>query len=412
MSAKHKPVDREAEGRALFQKGAVSRESWTTLAVASGPGHIVTQEAPDGFRCDCPDVEFRGKDDTEGACKHVRAVILFLEQEASQRERKGRALAAMGHVTRTEDGFDVVSTARTHEVLQVWRDTDGKVKCSCAEFAARVLVDRTFRCEHVFGVKSFLDSLSDTPGSAIEEAPEAEEPDNTVFLRPPATEPSPGPVLLTDEQVAAYTTPPSSAPFHEVLVELKRPLPSEVVKQRVGWTDRSGRDHEVDYVEWHVVADILDRVAPEWSHAVRDIKQIGVLVAVTASITIQGVTREGIGTGEAVDEKGIKKAEHDALKRAAVKFGIARELYRKDDEPPARQPEESPIAETIADLVTPKQLVAIRAIANAVSIDPEKRSLERYGCKPEELTKRAASVFIDALKAERTGEDRPARRAP
>src|SRR5207237_513209 len=123
---------------------------------------------------------------------------------------------------------------------------------------------------------------------------------------------------------------PAYGNFRAILDELQGPLPEQLVKQRVGWTDRSGREHEVDYIEWHVVADILDRVTPEWSHAVRDIKQIGGLVAVTASITIRGVTREGIGTGEAIDEKGIKKAEHDALKRAAVKFGIARELYRKD----------------------------------------------------------------------------------
>ena len=38
------------------------------------------------------------------------------------------------------------------------------------------------------------------------------------------------------------------------------------------------------------------------------------------------ITREGIGTGPSDCEMGIKKAEHDALKRAAVKFGIAREL--------------------------------------------------------------------------------------
>jgi hypothetical protein len=64
----------------------------------------------------------------------------------------------------------------------------------------------------------------------------------------------------------------------------------------------------------------------------RDIKQIGDIFTVTVAITIDNVTREGIGTGSAESELGIKKAEHDALKRAAVKFGIARELYKKESD--------------------------------------------------------------------------------
>lgn len=194
--------------------------------------------------------------------------------------------------------------------------------------------------------------------------------------------------------------------FARTLAELSRPLPDESVKQRVGWTDRAGRDHEVDYVEWHVVADILDRVAPDWSHAVRALVQVGGLVAVTAAITIDGVTREGIGTGEAIDEKGIKKAEHDALKRAAVKFGVARELYRKVEEFPGAAPAREqapadPVARTLTDLVTPKQLGAIRAIANAAGINAEARALELFNCRPEELTKKAASTLIDELKGGR-----------
>src|SRR5438132_11886409 len=86
------------------------------------------------------------------------------------------------------------------------------------------------------------------------------------------------------------------------------------------------------YIEWHTVADLLDQIAHKWSHSGRAMVQIGGMVAVTAAITIQGVTREGVGTGPAESEAGIKKAEHDALKRAAVKFGMARELYQRDDD--------------------------------------------------------------------------------
>ena len=120
--------------------------------------------------------------------------------------------------------------------------------------------------------------------------------------------------------------------FSSTLRALSKNVDPNLVKQREGWRDRNGNVHFVDYVEWHTVADILDENASNWSHTVKDIRQIGDIMTVTVAITIDGVTREGIGTGLAESEMGIKKAEHDALKRAAVKFGIARELYRKESD--------------------------------------------------------------------------------
>jgi hypothetical protein len=127
--------------------------------------------------------------------------------------------------------------------------------------------------------------------------------------------------------------------------------------------------------------------------------QIGDMVAVTAAITIDGVTREGVGTGTAESEMGIKKAEHDALKRAAVKFGIARELYQRESDviekegtAQTREFPRDPLAKSMADLVTPKQLGMIRAIGR----EEECQTVLR--CKTDELSKRAASSFIDHLK--------------
>jgi hypothetical protein len=322
------------------------------------------------------------------------------ERDGVRRDKKGRALAAMGHVSRTDDGFEVTTSGRRRETHRVWRDLEGRVRCACPEFGENE--DPRFRCEHILAVKYYLEPpIDEVSPSGL---PETVVAGDAVEVEAPAA--------VYEEPAVFERTIAASSSFEEVLAELSRPLPDEVVRQRVGWTDRHGREHEVDYVEWHVVADILDRVYPRWSHSVRNITQIGGLVAVTASISIDGVTREGIGTGEAIDEKGIKKAEHDALKRAAVKFGIARELYRKDtdfgDAAGARS--DDPVARTLTDLVTPKQLVAIRAIANASGIDAEKRSLELYNCRPEELTKRAASTLIDELKAGR-GDANQARRA-
>jgi hypothetical protein len=198
--------------------------------------------------------------------------------------------------------------------------------------------------------------------------------------------------------------------FPATLRSLRENVDPQLVKSREGWRDRNGRPHQVDYVEWHTVADILDEKTPNWMHTIRDIREIGDSVAVIVALTIDGVTREGIGTGSALSEIGIKKAEHDALKRAAVKFGIARELYKKEYEhaertalggggETAHAPEmpENPIAQTLGDLITARQLGMIRALAREAGVNSDEECRALMNCKTDELSKRAASFLITHL---------------
>ena len=188
--------------------------------------------------------------------------------------------------------------------------------------------------------------------------------------------------------------------FEAILASLSERLPDEVIKQRVGWRDQSGEEHWIDYIEWHTAAEILDRVCPDWSHQVCDINVIGDLVAVTAAITIKGVTRCGIGVDSALDEKGIKGAEHDALKRAAVKFGLARSLYR-DGKVKRKKAASNDFGQKKGketDAVTEKQLSAIYAIAKAKSLDAQLESMALFRCEPEQLSRSAASELIDHLR--------------
>ena len=226
--------------------------------------------------------------------------------------------------------------------------------------------------------------------------------------------------IFSPKKEAAYN-------FQELLKELRAPL-GDLVKQRVGWTDRTGREHVIEYVEWHTVADILDRTAPDWSYSIRGLQQVGDLIAVTAAITINGVIREGVGTGPAGSEMGIKKAESDALKRAARMFGVGRDLYKEIEEEdstsrptqpqtaaapttnnaaPADRPAANrdqqgfpfdPLAHSTEDMVTPRQLVAIRAIANSIGIEAEAECQRLFKCDIKEISRRAASAFIDHLK--------------
>jgi hypothetical protein len=231
--------------------------------------------------------------------------------------------------------------------------------------------------------------------------------------------------FVTAEESAEKETANNVLNFSTTLRELRKNVDPELVKQREGWRDRNGNTHYVDYVEWHTVADILDENAPNWMHTVKDIRQIGDIFTVTVAITINGITREGIGTGTADSEMGIKKAEHDALKRAAVKFGIARDLYKKESDTIEREgavppPQNdgfpaNPIAKSLSDLVTAKQLGMIRAIAREINVDADEECQNAMQCKTDELSKKAASGLIqhlqDLQKNQEVSVQQPMRRA-
>jgi hypothetical protein len=188
--------------------------------------------------------------------------------------------------------------------------------------------------------------------------------------------------------------------IESILAALSKPLPESVIRQRVGWRDSSGEERWVDYIDWQTAASILDEVYPEWSHEVRDITVIGDLVAVTAAITIKGITRCGVGVDSSLDERGIKGAEHDALKRAAVKFGLARSLYThgKNKKKSASSSGSNLKQAKESDGVTEKQLSAIYAIAKAKSLDAQLESMALFKCEPEQLSRSAASDLIDHLR--------------
>lgn len=356
------------------------------------------------------------------------------DREAVLREKRGQGLAARDLVKREGDYFIVTIPSlrgKRPETYRVSRDTQGGIICSCPQFEVETKSDPKFRCEHIHAVKhaqarkGSLTTETRTGGANKEDPPPSHDTKHGTSAGKENDSVPRG--RRTREIEAHLNRPPVEAPaaqvismeFASVLRTLRQPVDPKLIKTREGWTDRRGDTHMVEYVEWHTVADILDRACPTWSHAVRNVARIGNVVAVTAALTIDGVTREGVGTGAAESETGIKKAEHDALKRAAVKFGIARELYRRETElaeggnsnftgtvnsrsgkggEDFKGFPQDPIAKGTSDLVTPKQLGMIRALAREAGVDAEKECLSHMNCKPEDLSKRAASSLIDYLK--------------
>jgi hypothetical protein len=386
---------------------------------------------------------------------------------SEKREKRAKSIAAMGLVNREGDKFKVStpSLRGRQTAYEVWRDETNRIRCNCLEFEEAAVSDSGFRCEHILAVKYALVTKNSEPAtkqplkveteieivskdkSATEsssdlglkkfeiESKDGEQKTEKVSAdasgngQTEAVEAKPIQLANTQGEIKMTKSNLREMPFltaeeaeqnqqnesandnvlefTSTLRALSKNVDPNLVKQREGWRDRNGNTHYVDYVEWHTVADILDQNAPSWTHSVKDIRQIGDIMTVTVAITIDGVTREGVGTGVANTELGIKKAEHDALKRAAVKFGIARELYKKESDVieregalPVQQDSEfpaNPVAKSLSDLVTAKQLGMIRAIAREIGIDPDEESNSVMQCRTDELSKRAASSFIQHL---------------
>jgi len=124
----------------------------------------------------------------------------------------------------------------------------------------------------------------------------------------------------------------------EVWQKLSEPFPPGEVQWRIEALSRDKkRALVVPYVDARTVLDRLDRVVgPEgWQdayevladaeRAVKDERgeRRERLVEVKCRLTVLGVTKEDVGEGDS-----LKAAFSDALKRAAVKFGVGRYLYR------------------------------------------------------------------------------------
>ncbi len=123
----------------------------------------------------------------------------------------------------------------------------------------------------------------------------------------------------------------------DIWSRLAAPVPQEAISWRKDGNivARDGRYFArfVAYIEANTVRERLDSVVPgEWDLLIELLPSIdpgqnddGATCAFRARLQIRGVMREDVGMG-----RDYKQAATDAFKRAAVRFGIAHELYAYD----------------------------------------------------------------------------------
>ncbi len=416
--------DKRAQGIAAM--GLVNREGdrfrvTTPTLRGRRASYEVWRDEAGRVRCTCLEFEEQSAEDPRYRCEHILAVkhaVLAKNTEAAAKQQPPQKVSAPQAQGETPENVVAAETPNTltQPASEKLGEAAAEAQLRAPRKAPRFVREQNEQPEARPEVEVI--ASVETPQRSLAEHEETEEPEMTKKATAHVQKAGEEQDFITAEEFEqqASVVPLS---FAKTLSTLKQPVDPRLIKQREGWRDRNGNQHMVEYVEWHAVADILDRVAPTWSHAVRGIVQIGDMVAVTCAISIDGVTREGVGTGNADNETGIKKAEHDALKRAAIKFGIARELYQRESEVIERegsgpQPGDfprDPLAKSMADLVTPKQLGMIRALAREAGVDMDEECQSVMRVRTEELSKRAASTFIDHLKGLQNQQTFEVRRA-
>jgi len=421
-----KAIMRDKRAQGIAAMGLVTREGdrfrvTTPSLRGKRSSYEVWRDDAGKVRCSCLEFEEQSVADPTFRCEHVLAVkhsLLAKNSEAvTKQQPQAAARAAATEMATTPDTNSTASEKRARQVEAPHEEAD-----AAATRFGREQDEPEIR--NADGEIAATTNAFAPPVSSLADHKHEEEQEEMNKRQATAViEPEDDLDFVTAEEHAALNANAPVVPlaFTNTLRTLRQPIDPKFIKTREGWRDRNGNTHMVEYVEWHTVADLLDRVAPTWSHSVRGIVQIGDMVAVTAAISIDGVTREGVGTGTADNETGIKKAEHDALKRAAIKFGIGRELYQRESEvieqtgsAPQNEFPRDPLAKSMGDLVTPKQLGMIRALAREAGVDVEEECQSVLRCRTEELSKKAASSFIDHLKNLQGGaaeQQQPMRRA-
>ena len=423
-----KAILRDKRAQGIAAMGLVNREGdrfrvTTPTLRGRRASYEVWRDEAGRVRCTCLEFEEQSATDARYRCEHILAVkhaVLAKNTEAAAKQQAAEKVSAPQAQGATPE--NVVAAETPNTLTQTASEKLGEAAAEATLRAPRKAPRFVREQNEQPEARPEVEIIAsvETPQRSLAEHEETEELEMTKKATAHVQKAEEEQDFITAEEYEQQTPAPVvPLSFTKTLSTLKQPVDPRLIKTREGWRDRNGNQHMVEYVEWHTVADILDRVAPTWSHAVRGIVQIGDMVAVTCAITIDGVTREGVGTGNADNETGIKKAEHDALKRAAIKFGIARELYQRESEiietqgagPQPGDFPKDPLAKSMADLVTPKQLGMIRALSREAGVDMDEECQQVMRVRTEELSKRAASSFIDHLKGLQNQQTFEVRRA-
>jgi hypothetical protein len=190
---------------------------------------------------------------------------------------------------------------------------------------------------------------------------------------------------------------------------LRRPFP----KSAIGRLPKGGT--MLDYVGHAATTDRLLAVDPAWSWEPFTTDERGLPALdgrgnLWIRLTVCGVTRIGVGDG-----KSAKEVVGDAIRNAAMRFGVALDLWSKEEleqshgavgalEAPAEPPPLKPTASQKTAQISDAQVGKIGAMMSRLHITDRDLALQyvadiigRQVASRKDLSKQEASQVIDAL---------------
>lgn len=152
-----------------------------------------------------------------------------------------------------------------------------------------------------------------------------------------------------------------------------------------GWHKRAAL--HLDYVGHAAVTDRLLDVDPFWSWEPAGVDEhgqpvfmrngTGVPIGLWIKLTIHGVTRWGYGSVEPGKPEAVKELIGDAIRNAAMRFGVALDLWHKgdlhgeDETTPAPEPEPQRITQEHQALLDQLESVLASVAEAGVEIDAD-----------------------------------------
>lgn len=192
----------------------------------------------------------------------------------------------------------------------------------------------------------------------------------------------------------------------EQAAELRRAFP----KSAIGKLPKGGT--QLDYVGHAAVTDRLLSIDPEWSWEPFALDESGLPALDRAGnlwirLTVCGVTRVGVGDG-----KSAKEVIGDAIRNAAMRFGVALDLWSKEELESGHLPEPPAPAPALASDAQRRKLFALFT-QKGITEEQQRKGLGRYMGLPgpvesrSEATAAAAARFIEWLETQPDAEVEP-----
>jgi hypothetical protein len=114
-----------------------------------------------------------------------------------------------------------------------------------------------------------------------------------------------------------------STRFAEAYAALRRPFP----KEQIGKLPSTSKRPALDYVGHAAVTDRLNTVVPEdWFYTVDELLTVGSDVWIRGTFTLCGISRVEYGDG-----KDPKEALGNFIRRGAMRFGVAIDLWSREE---------------------------------------------------------------------------------